>query len=487
MPRLGELLVASGAISHAQLEEALRAQVIHGARLGTNLVELGHVELDAIATALARQHRLPPAQRRHFERCDPDVQRRLPQHLAGQHLIVPIGLVADGSGRVLIACRDPISEHARRDVEVAMGLPEGGAILAIAAELRVLYFLERVYGLPRPARFLRVRGPRDRAASRAETWEPRTDEDVGSFAAEPSQYRSFEDTTGQHPSIADLDGDFPRPEVESFEPPSDFRIEETPVEHLVETPAPGSTWRAPGRRPPEPPPLEPPPPLEVEATSADRAVSLDGEDLRRFVETIADGLPGAPRLGRVALRRVAVKSPSSGNVSEAAELARVVAGCDSIPDVARAIRRSETRNRVGDLVVLALRRFAPDLDAALVFVVREDVAFGWKGFSVGVDDLAIEELAIPLDAPTVVAAAAAERRALLIDGEHGTELDRRLWRVLGHPNPGQVACTPVLLSGLPVCLVYGQARSMVAYAELFAALAQATTTALARMLRAAQR
>src|SRR5215208_105393 len=44
--RIGQILVAAGRLSPAQLDEALRAQVLYGGRLGTNLVELGHVDLD---------------------------------------------------------------------------------------------------------------------------------------------------------------------------------------------------------------------------------------------------------------------------------------------------------------------------------------------------------------------------------------------------------------------------------------------------------
>ena len=39
MARLGELLVASGLLTPERLEQALRAQIMWGARLGTNLVE----------------------------------------------------------------------------------------------------------------------------------------------------------------------------------------------------------------------------------------------------------------------------------------------------------------------------------------------------------------------------------------------------------------------------------------------------------------
>ena len=177
----------------------------------------------------------------------------------------------------------------------------------------------------------------------------------------------------------------------------------------------------------------------------------------------------------------------SGEVAEAADLAKVFAEAERIDDVARAIRRGNSRNRVGELAIGALRRFGTGLDAAVLFVVRDAVAIGWKGFSRDVPDLVVDELAVPMGAPSVVAACAREARALLIDGAHGTEIDRRLWQALGKPAPGQVAVAPVVLADHPVCLVYGQAASMAPFAELFAAVTRATTTAFSRLLRAAQR
>ena len=53
---LGELLVHEGLLRPHQVEEALAAQVIHGGRLGTNLVELGHLTEDQLARSLGKQH-----------------------------------------------------------------------------------------------------------------------------------------------------------------------------------------------------------------------------------------------------------------------------------------------------------------------------------------------------------------------------------------------------------------------------------------------
>jgi hypothetical protein len=59
MARLGELLLEEKLISREQLEEALETQVVHGGRLGTNLVELGFLKEVDLARVLGRLHNLP--------------------------------------------------------------------------------------------------------------------------------------------------------------------------------------------------------------------------------------------------------------------------------------------------------------------------------------------------------------------------------------------------------------------------------------------
>ena len=59
MARLGELLLAEKLVQKDQLEEALETQVVHGGRLGTNLVELGFLKEPDLARVLGKQHGLP--------------------------------------------------------------------------------------------------------------------------------------------------------------------------------------------------------------------------------------------------------------------------------------------------------------------------------------------------------------------------------------------------------------------------------------------
>ena len=73
--------------------------------MGTNLIELGYIDLDELSRALGKHHDLPAALARHFQRADLDLQRQLPAQLADRHSFVPILRLADG--KVAGAAMDP--------------------------------------------------------------------------------------------------------------------------------------------------------------------------------------------------------------------------------------------------------------------------------------------------------------------------------------------------------------------------------------------
>ncbi len=153
--RLGELLVSAGLLSSQQLELALRAQVMWGGRLGTNLVQLRLLDLDALSRVLARQHHLPAAFATHFESADVDLQRKLSPDLAAQYACIPLRRVDED--RIAIASISPLDGRARALIADQLAISYKGLVPAIAAELRIHYQLERVFGIPRDTRFLRSR------------------------------------------------------------------------------------------------------------------------------------------------------------------------------------------------------------------------------------------------------------------------------------------------------------------------------------------
>src|SRR5690348_11275408 len=143
MARLGELLVGAGLLTATQIDQALRAQVVWGGRLGTNLIELGFLDLDGLSAALAQQHRLPAALGRHFEKADTELQQRLPPELAERYSCVPLVRVGPNKEQVAVVSIEPLGPKARTAIAHELMIQREALVNAIAAELRVLYHLER--------------------------------------------------------------------------------------------------------------------------------------------------------------------------------------------------------------------------------------------------------------------------------------------------------------------------------------------------------
>lgn len=154
--RLGEILVAAQVITQPQLEQALEAQVMLGARLGTCLVELGFIDLDGLANALAHQHGIPAALASHFERADQELQLQLAANFAERYECVPLFRI--GKRSAVIAATGPLEPRAVAIIADELALTPERLIVSIAPELRIRYILERVYNVLRPQRFLRAPG-----------------------------------------------------------------------------------------------------------------------------------------------------------------------------------------------------------------------------------------------------------------------------------------------------------------------------------------
>jgi hypothetical protein len=471
MARIGELLVAAGRLTPAQLDEGLRAQVLYGGRLGTNLIELFHLELDHVAMALARQHGVPAALERHFERCDVTVQQRLPAEVADRLSVVPIGRLADRRERIAIASCDPLTYDALAELAHHLRVAADALVVSIAAELRVRYYLERAYRIARPSRYLRVRRETQReipipplddleSSDVDQSVDIDLDDDAGTTVRTP---------TGQIPHRAP-----PRARTED-EPTASREFASSRL--LDETP--------------EPPEIEIDP--EVQEVLAQNVQ-------RRFVRTLgeadvhadagaepdpaaadaaaapvpAEAFTDQTPFARIAIRRVSPPARDGGP-----ELTKV-------DDATRAIRRSGTREKVGDLVIRAAMQLGgPRIDAAVLFVARDPIAIGWKG-EVRDADPAIDEIAVPLDESNAIANAfrGGGLVRLALSGAV-TALDRRLLAALGGAAPSHVTVAPVAIAGQAVCLLYAHGPADVG--DLLAALAEAASTAFVRLLRQAQR
>ena len=429
MARLGELLVAAGLVDADKLEQALRAQVVWGGRLGTNLIELGFIDLDELSRTLGKQHELPAALARHFEKADPALQQTLEPELANRYSFVPLLRLADG--KVAIAGMNPLDPAARVEIAGALGIHPDNLVVSVACEQRMRYQLERVYGIARNARYLRSRGN----------------------------------------SIP------PFPAFGDFETEADSEVE-------VDVPI---TW---GDELDDLPTIVVPQSATPETLAAliDDAAAITptaqaeepvGRERRTYIKTLADD-EAAPEpkaaLGRIAIRKVVVGPQATG-------AADPKTATNTLADAARAIRRGPHRDRVADLVIDALSRFAPTCDAAMLLVIRGETAIGWKTFCRSGATPA--ELAVPLDQAGLVPKAIENGHMVRGSAASLGPIDMLLLRALDMPT-GDLAIVPIAIASRVMCVIAIASEPDVTLTNVDT-IATSAGTAFARLMRDASR
>lgn len=151
--RLGTLLLRDAVITLTQLEQSLRAQVLGGGRLGTNLIELGFVDINTLGRYLARAMDVPLAIADRFDKATPEILEKLGAELADHYTAIPLGLVKDEPHTMAVAMSMPL------DGKIISGLERALKMAVkpyVAPELRLVYYLERYYGIKRQTRFTRA-------------------------------------------------------------------------------------------------------------------------------------------------------------------------------------------------------------------------------------------------------------------------------------------------------------------------------------------
>jgi len=436
MPRLGELLVAAGLVSPESVEQALRAQVAWGGRLGTNLVELHSLDLDTLSRTLGKQHKLPAALAKHFEKADPALQRLLSPDFAERFSCVPL-LRMGPEQHIVVASIAPLTDKQLAIVADELAVDVTRLVPAIAAELRIRYQLERVYNIRRAARFLRAHGtsippvPAPAQLPAAEISEV----DIAPLPTDTREMAAYIPEDEELLPVEVVDPDAPPPDDEE-------ELELSVLESVPE-------------------------PVEDEATQRER---------RRYVPTIIDpqdGQGGTDRIalvGRVAIRKVAVGSAP-----------RTVAGA-TLGEATRAVRRSTDRDRVGELAVDTLDRFAPGCEAAILLVIRGATAIGWKGFVR--DGGGLGEIAVPLAPGGLVQQAIESNTTTRAAKAELSEIDTLLLGSLG--DTAELAVVPISISTQVMCVIAMALTdgTAIATAESVAAAAGA---AFARLMRDASR
>ena len=186
--KLGTLLLRDGAIGLPQLEAGLRNQVLYGGKLGTNLIELGFIDLDLLGRYLGDVCGHPVASPQLLDAAPRELLDLVGADLAHALGAIAFARMADDGG-IAVGMIDPSDDLA---VETLSSHFDAPVTTYVVPELRALYLLEKHYGRPRLARFVRpgIRRVQPVSRERRKTQPPGGMEMPGNFTVEPRARRS---------------------------------------------------------------------------------------------------------------------------------------------------------------------------------------------------------------------------------------------------------------------------------------------------------
>lgn len=138
--RIGEMLMAQGYITEAQLEKALEQQKVTGQRLGKTLVSLGFMPEEKLIEILSIQFEIPYVSLSNFS-FDPEVVKFLSEHVCRGYNVVP--LFVNTKEKILtIAMSDPTN---MRVIDIVKFKAQMDIDVVMASEKDVTAAIERLY------------------------------------------------------------------------------------------------------------------------------------------------------------------------------------------------------------------------------------------------------------------------------------------------------------------------------------------------------
>lgn len=119
--RIGDVLVAAGAITEEQLQEALAKQKETGGKLGNTLVELGFISQQMLITLLTQQLGIDYIELK-GAKIEDEVLRLVPENLVSKYKVLPVELDPNNPNILKVAMADPMDINAIDDLGIVTNL-----------------------------------------------------------------------------------------------------------------------------------------------------------------------------------------------------------------------------------------------------------------------------------------------------------------------------------------------------------------------------
>jgi hypothetical protein len=445
--KLGEMLLRDGRLTEPQLEAALRYQARDGGRLGTVLVEHGFIDLEALTVYLGLELGIPIATGAMLARAKRAAVRLLQPGHAFRYKCVPL-VVQD---RQLIAAIEDPHDFATLD---ALAQITGYRVLPrVAPEVRIYYYIERYFGVSRPARFTKF----------GDT--PRADQGVidAGLPAPP--------LPGLPPNAtAPVAPGGHRPQVRSA--PLAKQFDES--EAATDAPAAGHRAASPATAAAAPDPSDAPrgPPAPHETAEA---LELEAEDLIITLDAESEASAEAVPIASLELSSPSLRLPTAP-----------IAPMPIAPDVAlRELASAADRNRI---VELLLGYAAATFEATVVFTVRDHLAFGWRAIGALGGHAHVEHLLIPLDAPSVLQAGMGSETGIYHGSITPSTVNAYFYKVMQCAEPKHATVGLIQIGKRVVNLLYGHGAPMTPIQlDVLRQVCQSAAAAYARLIAVSKR
>ncbi len=375
--KLGEMLQRNGRITAEQVDEAVEKQRRAGGKIGSLLVELGHIDPETLTVYLGLELGIPIANGATLERCKRSAVKLLAPNQAARLRCVPIVI----QGQTLVVAVDDPHDLVTLD---EIGSITGYRILPrVAPEIRIYYYLERFYGVPRPKRFAAL-GDAPRGST-----EPRTDLPAPPLPGLPSI---------REPTAAPT----PPPVLQRLR-----RASGQPENEIEDI-------------------------LELDA--ADLVGELDADDTEPAAQAPVHGAEQSSPRGGV----------RSGTQTEHQPL-----------DLATAIAQMRAASSRNDVARALIAYAAGQFDTTALFMVRDEVALGWKASGENIDPVRLEMLLLPLNLPSIFQAAENSDEGTYHGPVFPATLHSYLYRGLRSASPQLATVVVIRIGDRSVNILYG--------------------------------
>ncbi|MBA4371933.1 MAG: hypothetical protein C0402_03625 [Thermodesulfovibrio sp.] len=146
--KLGEALVRDSLITRDQLKEALERQVIFGGRIGTNIVERGFLKEAELAGFLSRYFKVPAVDVKLLTSIENEVIDCISRDIAEKYRVIPF---KKERKRLHVAMMEP---NVLQSIDELRFRTTYDIVPYIITEMRLLYALEKYYGIERNLRYI---------------------------------------------------------------------------------------------------------------------------------------------------------------------------------------------------------------------------------------------------------------------------------------------------------------------------------------------